>query len=199
MIENRFFSISNNFQNAEEKEEDGKSSSFKQKYLLSHFEKVENIERNLSRLPTEEEFFFIQTSKQFNAFTFIPFILKTESIKELFASTYSISIRLVESMMELHDSGLIENITLLVSDSLIKRNPVTIDKIESLASTRPNFNIIYSWNHSKISLINTLSGKYVIEGSGNWSENAAIEQYIFANSPGLYEFRKEIFNEDYLK
>lgn len=199
MIENRFFSISNKFQNVDEKEEDGKSSSFKQKYLLSHFEKVENIERNLSRLPTKEEFFFIQTSKQFNAFTFIPFILKTESIQELHASTYSISVRLVESMMELHDAGMIERITLLVSNSLIKRNPVTIDKIESLASTRPNFEIKYSWNHSKVSLIKTKSSYFVIEGSGNWSENAAIEQYIFANSPGLYEFRKEIFNEDYLK
>lgn len=197
MIKNRFFEFSS--VNVSEKEEGFESSSFKQKYLLAHYEKVENLERNLTRLPSEEEFFFLQTCKQFNAFTFIPFILKTENITELFASTYSISVRVVESMMELYDAGMIEQITLLVSDSLIKRNPVTIDKIESLASFRPNFKIVYTWNHSKVSLVNTQSGHYIIEGSGNWSENAAIEQYIFANSKGLYDFRKEIFNELYLK
>lgn len=192
MLKNRFFEVQNT---VEEKEEDVKSSSFTAKYLLAHYEKVENLERNLSRLPSPEEFFFLQTSKQFNAFTFIPFILKTESIKELFASTYSISVRVVESLMELHDRGMIEKITLLVSDSLIKRNPVTIDKIEALANARANMEVKYTWNHSKITLAETQSGFYIIEGSGNWSENAAIEQYIFANSKGLFDFRKEIFEQ----
>lgn len=170
-----------------------RNSSFRSKYLLAHYEKVSNIQKTLTRLPTEEEFFFLQTDKQFNAFTFIPFIAQTETIEHLLASTYSISVRVVESLLELHDGGLIDRITLLISDSLIKRNPVTIDKIESIALARPNVEVLYSWNHSKITLAQTKFGRYVIEGSGNWSQNAAIEQYLFANSKGLFEFRKEIF------
>lgn len=181
---------------SERKEGGIRSSSFHTKYLLAHYQKVQNLEKDIQRVPSSEEFFFLQTEKQFNAFTFIPFILKYENIKELYASTYSISVRVVESLMELYDSGLIEKVELLVSDSLIKRNPVTIDKIESLASARGNIKINYSWNHSKITLAKTMSGNYVIEGSGNWSENAAIEQYIFANSKDLLDFRKKIFVSD---
>jgi hypothetical protein len=33
----------------------------------------------------------------------------------------------------------------------------------------------------------------VIEGSGNWAENAHFEQYVFANSKGLYDFRLQLF------
>lgn len=169
------------------------------KYLLAHYQKIQNIERDLSRLPTREEFCFLQTEKQFNAFTFIPFILKHQNIHALYASTYSISIRVVESLIELHDAGKVEYIELLISDSLIKRNPITIDKIESLATARGNVVTKYTWNHSKITLAETIDGHYIIEGSGNWSENAAIEQYIFANSRKLFEFRKQIFDDIYLK
>ena len=189
-MKNRFFE----FKKLEPEPEKEKSSALRTKYLLSHFQKVENIERNLTHLPTPEEFCFLQTEKQFNAFTFIPYILKTQTIKNLYASTYSISVRVVESLMELYDAGMIDSITLLVSDSLIKRNPVTIDKIESLASSRGNVKILYTWNHSKITLAETVSGYYIIEGSGNWSENAAIQQYLFANSKALFEFRKNIFD-----
>jgi hypothetical protein len=40
----------------------------------------------------------------------------------------------------------------------------------------------------------TDEGHYIVEGSGNWSENAMYEQYLFANSKSVYEFRKELFN-----
>lgn len=173
----------------------GGSVPFQNKYLVSHYQKLENIERDLKRLPDKEEFFFLQTEKQFNAFTFIPFVIKHKPIKELLASTYSISIRVVESLVELYDHNLVEKVVLLVSDSLIKRNPTTIDKIESMARSRSRFEVRYTWNHSKITLARTDNDFFIVEGSGNWSENAAIEQYIFANCEGLYNFRKQIFDE----
>jgi hypothetical protein len=40
---------------------------------------------------------------------------------------------------------------------------------------------------------------YIIEGSGNWSENAQYEQYILANSKGVYDFRMELFTNSNLK
>ncbi|MEC8884204.1 MAG: hypothetical protein VYD98_06080, partial [Bacteroidota bacterium] len=39
----------------------------------------------------------------------------------------------------------------------------------------------------------TVEHHFVVEGSGNWSENAKYEQYTFAESRGLFEFRKELF------
>jgi hypothetical protein len=169
------------------------------KFLLTHFEKVSKLEEDLMRLPTPEEFIFLQTDNSFNAFTFIPMICKVFSVKELYASTYSISRKAIEALVELHDSGCIEQVTLMISDSMIKRNPVTIDNLMSMANSRANFTVNYAWSHAKVCLLKTEDAHYVIEGSGNWAENAHYEQYLFANSKGLYEFREKLFTEAKLR
>lgn len=166
---------------------------FVSKYLLKHFQKLDTLEKDLNRLPTKEEFFFLQTEKSFNAFTFIPFVCKHESIKHLYASTYSISSKVVNALIELHDEGFIDEITLLISDSMIKRNPVTIDNLCSIAANRGNVNVLFSWVHAKVCILETKNDHYIIEGSGNWSDNAQYEQYVFGNSKAVYEFRKELF------
>lgn len=169
--------------------------SFKSKYLSAHFQKLEALERDLKRLPTPEEFFFLQTEKSFNAFTFIPFVTKYETVKHLYASTYSIGSKVVQALMDLHDAGFIDEITLLISDSMISRNPTVIDNLLSVASARGNVNVLFSWVHAKVCIMETKTNHYIVEGSGNWSENAQYEQYTFANSKGLFEFRKQLFTE----
>lgn len=198
MLKSRYF-------NLPEKEEfntqERKNSSelFISKYLNSHYQKIKSLPNDLLRLPTEEEIFFLQTESSFNAFTFIPIIAKHQKIKELHASTYSINIRVIEALIELYDGGLIEQITLLISDSLIKRNPTTIDKLSALVQSRGNIKVLFSWNHSKVCIMKTEYNYFVVEGSGNWSENALYEQYLFANSKGVYEFRKELFDNAKLR
>ncbi len=196
MLKNKFFNIKNKDSEALLV---NASELFISKYLAMHYQKIKSLPEDLLRLPNEEEFFFLQTESSFNAFTFIPLIAKNQGIKELFASTYSINIRVIEALVELHDAGIVEQITLMVSDSLIKRNPTTINHINALISTRPNINLTYSWNHSKVCIMKTQFAHFVVEGSGNWSENALYEQYIFANSKQLYEFRKELFTHSKLR
>lgn len=175
------------------------SGVWKSKLVVKHFEKIANLEDDLTRLPSPEEFFFLQTDKAFNAFTFIPFIAKHHPIKELYATTYSISRRTIEALIELHDKGMIEQVTLLISDSMIKRNPVTIDNLMAMQTTRPNLKVLYAWSHAKVTCIKTHHEHFVIEGSGNWSENAHYEQYVLANSKGLYDFRLQLFTNTNLK
>ncbi len=175
------------------------NEKFESKYLLSHCAKVKNLEKDLMRLPGREEFFFLQTESSFNAFTFIPFVCQHERIKSLYASTYSIGSKVVNALMELHDGGLIDEITLLISDSMIKRNPVTIDNLCSVAASRGNVNVLFSWVHAKVCIIETENDYYIIEGSGNWNENAQYEQYLFGNSKSVYEFRKELFTNIKIK
>jgi len=196
MIKNRFF----NLQKADKPEGKEKLSElYVSKYIVQHFQKVSNLENDLMRVPTPEEFFFLQSDNAFNAFTFIPMVAKHYPIKELYASTYSISRRVIDALVELHDKGMIEQITLLISDSMIKRNPVTIDNLMAMASSRPNMNIFYAWSHAKVCLMKTQDFYFVVEGSGNWSENAHYEQYCFANSKGLYDFRLQLFTNANLK
>lgn len=191
---NKFFDIAP-FGSAQGPNKDSdKSPNFTSKYLLGHYQKIKQLDKDLGRLPSKEEFFFLQTDGAFNAFTFIPFVARNYAIKELFASTYSISRRTIEAMVELHDAGVIEKITLLINESMPKRNPVTIDLLNGLIKTRANITVKYAWTHAKICLLETMDAHYCIEGSGNWSENAHYEQYVFANSKGLFEFRRELFD-----
>lgn len=163
------------------------------KYIASHFQKIQSLENDLSRVPTLDEFFFLQSDKAFNAFTFIPFVAKIFPVKELYASTYSISRKVIDALIEMHDKGMIEQITLLISESMIKRNPVTIENLKAMCTTRPNIKVLYAWTHAKICIMETQDFHFVIEGSGNWAENAHYEQYLFANSKGLFDFRKQLF------
>lgn len=187
---NRFFNYK---ELSEQKKEEKPSALWESRYLATHFEKLATLEESLSRIPTPGEFFFLQTDNSFNAFTFIPFIARRYPVKELHASTYSISRRVIDALIELHDKGMVEQVTLLISDSMIKRNPVTIDNLMAMAESRPNLNVLYAWSHAKVCLMRTHDFHFVIEGSGNWSENAQYEQYLLANDKGLYDFRMQLF------
>ena len=190
MQKNRFFSLTE-IQNETPKAE--KVEGVFSTYLNHHLEKISGF-NDLVRIPQEGEIFFLQTVKAFNAFTFIPWVAKHYFIEELFASTYSISRRVVEALQEMQQAGKIGQVTLLISDSMIKRNPVTVDTIEAVARGNGNFHVKYFWNHSKVCLLKTAHDHHLImEGSGNWSENAQLEQYILTNCEAAYNFRKEIF------
>ncbi|MAR57246.1 MAG: hypothetical protein CMM93_08695 [Rickettsiales bacterium] len=169
--------------------------SFVSKYLVAHYQKVANLEKDITRLPLRDEFFFLQSDNSFNAFTFIPWILKQKKVQHLYASTYSINKRVIAALTELHAQGLVDQITLLVSDTMLKRNPATADMLASQARAFANLNVLFAWVHAKVCLLETKEDHYVIEGSGNWSENAYYEQYTFANSRGLFDFRKKLFTD----
>jgi hypothetical protein len=193
-LKNRFFDL-----NPEVHKQEKITEQWESKYLVSHFQKVGVLSESLNRLPTDGEYFFLQTDTAFNAFTFVTLVAKANSIKHLFASTYSISRRVVDSLIELHDKGVIEQITLLVSESMIKRNPLIIDNLMQQAKSRSNMTVLFAWIHAKVCLMQTGDAHYVVEGSGNWSENAHYEQYLFSNDAKHFEFRKELFTNINLK
>jgi len=191
-MNNKFFDIQKS-----DLGESAKNSSehFVSKYLAIHYQKIKSLDKELQRLPNTEEFFFLQSDTSFNAFTFIPLIGKKEAIKELYASTYSISRKVIDALIQLYDQGILEQITLLISDSLIKRNPATMDYLNAQISGRANFTVLFTWVHAKVCIAKTATNYFIIEGSGNWASNAQYEQYIFANSKGVYDFRLKLFTE----
>lgn len=161
-------------------------------FLNTQCDRVANLEE-IVRLPSYGEAIFMHTEKAFNAFTFIPYVAKRHFIEELYASTYSISRRVVEALQQLQQDGRVGKVTLLISDSMIKRNPLTIDVLEGVIRNNANFSVKYKWNHSKVCLIKAGDFHLSLEGSGNWSENAQIEQYVLINQKEVYDFRKTIF------
>lgn len=159
------------------------------KFETQHFEKINNVKTLCGRLPAAGEMMMLWTLNSFNAFTFIVYAIKRVGrIRELTFSTYSLNERILSSLCKWYDKGEIDKINIFISDSIKHRTPKIYDLLCSQSSAR-NINITYAWNHSKIILIDAGSEHLVIEGSGNFSENALHEQYIFLNDERAYQFR----------
>lgn len=191
-MQNRFFDIEDlDKEVSSDAPEEDKSGLLAEKYLEIHQYRVEAIKHLSGRIPAEGEIFFLWTVNSFNAFTFIPFIIKQCGIiQELVLSTYSINIRIIDALVKLIDREMILSVDIFISDSIKSRLPKVYDHLISLMEQKP-VRIHYSWNHSKIALIRTQEHYFDVEGSGNWGENAQHEQYVFVNSQSVFEFRKK--------
>ncbi len=183
-----------NSNNHNEKAE-GNSSAFTSKFLNITVDIIEKLSQDLVKLPEPGEIKFLQTIQAFNGFTFVELISRLGYIEELSASTYSISMKVVEALQELQRIGRIGKINLLISDSMQKRNPKISDTINAWATVNPQVTVIYAWNHSKVTLLKTETSYFCIEGSGNWGENACYEQYVLANDETVYNLRRKLFTD----
>lgn len=174
-----------------EGEASDKDAKLSMRFLADHYKRLQSVKDLVGHPPEQGECLFLWTDKSFNSFTFVPYLVKERgTIDELILSTYSINKRILLSFMRLVEAGQIENMYLLVADSLKHQRPVVTDLLDSFAQSRPQLQVQYAWNHSKIMLARCGSDYFVVEGSGNWSENSRHEQYVFSNSNELYSFRK---------
>ncbi len=151
--------------------------------------KLNSLRELCGRLPEEGEIFFIETQKSFTAFTFIVYVLKqTGRIDDLYIATYSTNERIINALLRWYDRGVLGNIHLHISETIKFRMPKIYDKLRELES-QGIIQLSFAWSHKKITCMSTESGYYVVEGSGNYGENAMEEQYVFLNNKKVYDFR----------
>lgn len=68
--------------------------------------------------------------------------------------------------------------------------------LKEFCESNENTNAVFVHNHTKIAIAKTSKGeRYVFEGSGNMSDNARIEQYVFEQSRLMYDFHKNWMDE----
>lgn len=160
-------------------------------FLAFHHQKIGKLQELGGKLPMWNEGLFLWTELSFNAFTFIPYIIQNEGpIQELVITSYSVSIEVLNALVQLIDEGKIGRVRLFVSDSIRSRLPRVADLLDSLIRKRPNsLEAHFAWNHSKVMLAKTTHDWFVVEGSGNFAKNAQFEQYAVFNNYELYQFR----------
>lgn len=191
-MKNRFFDIDELDSRLPEPEAETESRSalLVSQFLDRHFMKVKSIKELTGRLPAHGDIYFLGTLNSFNAFTFITFLIREQgTIDDLIISTYSINIRIINALIRLIDKGQILKVTICVSDSICSQRTNVYNHLIAITEHKP-VRVIYAYNHSKIALVRIGSEFFTIEGSGNWSENAQHEQYIFTANRDIYEFRK---------
>lgn len=182
-------------QPADQAETQDRSEILRTNFIQKHFHKIENLKNLVGNFPMPGQVYFLFTLKSFNAFTFIVYTIKNVGvIKYLSLSTYSLNERILNSLIKWYDKGQINEINITISDSIRHRMPKLNDMLDLYAADR-NINIIRAWNHSKITLVNVANHHFVIEGSGNFSENAMHEQYIWTNDQEIYDFRLSCITE----
>ena len=166
------------------------SKALRVKFDAMHFEKVSTLKMLCGRLPEEDEIFFLETTNSFNAFTFIVYLIKHAGrIENLYIGTYSINARILNSLANRLFKNEIGDVYLYIAESISYRMPKIKDQLDLMVDEDGRFQVEYSWTHKKVMTAKIGNQHYVVEGSGNFSENTAEEQYIFTRSKRIYEFR----------
>lgn len=151
------------------------------------FTNVLNRINDLGGVPSVNECFHIVTKSQINSFDFILLFLATNKIDTLTIAFYRIGKKIVQELKDLHDKGQIRKINLLVNDGGPKLCPDVYNLIKQYE--KDTFQVKIANTHTKIICLETDEKKYfVIEGSGNMSQNSKIEQYLFTQNKALYDF-----------
>ena len=147
--------------------------------------------------PSKGEQYRIITEKQFNAYALILHLLKSEVVLEMHLAIYRINQPTVDSLIDLIESEKIKKATFIISNffNQTKKPEKWAIALKEFCNKNKRCNHVYTHNHSKVLAVKTETGYYVFEGSGNMSDNARIEQYVYEESEDVYNFHKGWMNE----
>ena len=163
------------------------------KFLIAQFARVAEVEE--IGIPEKEngQLRFI-TSSQMNVISFLLYLIeRIGNIDECILSYYVIGTKTVELLDTLLNSEKIKKLfiqtsTLRMHGRDVKSINAIKDMMRKYGEKRVKGNM--SWIHTKILCCRIKDKHYVIEGSGNLSDNARIEQYLFERSKKSYNFHK---------
>lgn len=161
---------------------------------------VKDLKKEIGvELPTDEVIKLISLSGGIASLTFIKLVADVEPIEELTASTLRIGekqFQYLETLAKSKKLGKVRFFTSNMQANLDTKNAKYnyLSRFEN-ACKKYNWNVFVVNNHSKIILMSTKSGHYVLETSSNLNENPKIEQYSFENNKELYDFYYGFFDK----
>lgn len=158
-----------------------------------HFLKAKALS-DLCVKPLPNEQYRIITEKQFNAYALILHLLETEEIDEMYLAIYRINEPTVASIIDFIEARKIKQATFIISSffNQTKKPERWALHLRGYCDQSPYCKHVYTHNHSKVLAVKTESGNhYVFEGSGNMSDNARIEQYVYENNREVFLFHKD--------
>jgi len=171
-----------------ENDEDG-NLKINDKLLKIYVEKTTDVIERIKeiKLPEQDQQLRLISNSSFNAISLIKYIAETEKVESMKLVIFAINQYAAQVLINLKESGLIQNVTLMIS-SLRDDHKRTCKSVNML---NRHFDIYFVHSHAKISIIQTKENYYNVEGSGNFSFNARIEQYVIDNSKQLFDFSNE--------
>ena len=183
---------SENYENG--KDEDGNlelSDKLYKKFAEKNMQIIKKVEQ--IGLPKSGEQLRLITINPFNTISIISYIANIEIIEHAVFVIFAINQSAAKIIIDLLSKGRIKKITCIVSSI---QNAGHVSKSIAVDMLKNYIDIVFVNSHAKITLLKTENGNYYnIEGSGNFSFNGRLEQYIIDNDIKLYEFSKEWIEE----
>ena len=123
--------------------------------------------------------------------------MQEEEIEEMYLAIYRINEPTVSDIIDYIQAGKIKKATFIISNffNQTKKPERWALMLKEFADNNQSTKHIYIHNHSKVLAVKTKKNYYVFEGSGNMSDNARIEQYVYENNKEVFEFHKNWMNE----
>lgn len=148
----------------------------------------------LCPIPKPNEQYRIITEKQFNSFALIINLLQTRNIDELYLAIYRINEPTVATLTEFIDNGRIKYAAFVLSSffNATKKPEVWTKVLSEYCQNNPEkTKHTYAHIHAKVMAAKSKDDYFVFEGSGNMSDNARIEQYVYENNKQVFDFHKD--------
>lgn len=116
-------------------------------------------------------------------------------IKELYLSTWIISRSSIEYLCNLIDNGNLDLLYFAVSKRLkeLKKSDYAYLVEQFTMRDKIKFKVLNC--HAKTFSFNTEKDYYTVTGSGNWTQNPRIENYIIINDKEAFDFNKDWITE----
>jgi len=168
-----------------------------------HYLKAKHA-KDLGVIPSKKEQIRCITQGCFNMYSILVAISQMfeDPVEELYLSTFSIKGNVIVGLFQMLEAGIVQKMRLIIAATMVNRTPKRIQQIRELSAMfRDKYDVQtkLTENHSKIMLIKSGENFYCLEGSGNLSDNAQIEQYSISNSEEVYNFHKKWMDSQHQK
>lgn len=182
-----------------ENSQKGATMSRALKLMEIHSSRVNDVDKDICDKLEPGTAHFILTTNRINMRTFLLWILQHSDdgvIDELIVSTYSVTNNTAVMFFSLFDSGKIKKASFIICGHLLRaNNKAVIDFVDECR--RRDIPVLIRNNHSKILLAQCGRQNIALMGSGNFSENADIEQYFMIDDGRVFDFYRRALFEDY--
>jgi len=154
--------------------------------------KVKYFNDILSEELLKNQQYRIITNNALNAIVVLNSIINIYEVEEMFIAVYRMNLNAVQSLKKIVEQKKIN--TSIVLSSFFRDNKKYerwCHELMTFCEEKEHAKICFCNNHAKVFIAKTKCGKYIVfEGSGNLSDNARIEQYMYEENEQTYNFHK---------
>jgi hypothetical protein len=146
--------------------------------------------------PKQNEALYIKTNGCSDTGSIFWNALETfENIESLYLSTWIISRESIDALCRAVDEEKLSNLYFVVSKRLKELKKSNYNHLVEQFEQRQNIKFKTLNCHAKTFSFNTGKNYFTVIGSGNWTENPRIENYVIINDKAAFEFNKEWMSE----